>query len=218
MADATLHGSELVADNLAHAASATPLEAAPIREGDGLHDNVHAGTEAHGGAAHAPSPTAFFLDSTGWVALAAIVVIVLLVSRKVPAMIAGALDGRIAAIRSQLDEAKRLRAEAEGLRAEYEARAKAADAEAAAMRAGAETEAAAIVEKAKADAAALMARRAAMAEGKIAAAERAAIAEVRAKAAEAATAAAARIIATRHDAAADRPLVDRTIAGLGRLN
>ena len=52
------------------------------------------------------------------------------------------------------------------------------------------------------------------------AAERAAIADVRATAARAAAAAAAQIIGSHHDAAADRALVDQTIAGLGttRLN
>jgi len=57
-----------------------------------------------------------------------------------------------------------------------------------------------------------------MAEDKIAAAERAAVAEVRAKAADAATRAAASIIAETHGAGADKPLVDKAIAGLGRLN
>jgi F-type H+-transporting ATPase subunit b len=57
-----------------------------------------------------------------------------------------------------------------------------------------------------------------MAEDKIAGAERTAIAEVRARAADAATRAAATIIAQRHGAEADKTLVDRTIAGLGKLN
>jgi F-type H+-transporting ATPase subunit b len=54
-----------------------------------------------------------------------------------------------------------------------------------------------------------------MAEDKIGAAERAAVAEVRAKAASAAAAAAAALIAQRHDAEADRAMVDQAIAGLG---
>ena len=57
-----------------------------------------------------------------------------------------------------------------------------------------------------------------MAEDKIAAAERAALIEVRSKAATAAAAAAGTIIAQRHGADADKTLVDRTIAGLGRPN
>ena len=97
-------------------------------------------------------------------------------------------------------------------------RRKSAEADAAAMREHAHEEARQIVAKAEADAADLMTRRAKMAEDKIAAAERSAIAEVRAKAASAAAAAAADLIAQKHDAGADKAIVDRTIAGLGRPN
>src|SRR3546814_18104179 len=82
----------------------------------------------------------------------------------------------------------------------------------------AEAEARALLAKAEADADDLMTRRAAMAEDKIAAAERQAVADVRAHAAEAATAAAGAIIAQQHGARADKPLIDKTIAGLGRPN
>ncbi|MEO7679473.1 MAG: hypothetical protein ABIS14_02100, partial [Sphingomonas sp.] len=82
----------------------------------------------------------------------------------------------------------------------------------------AEGEAKAMLKKAQADAADLIARRQQMAEEKIAAAERGAIAEVRAKAADAAAKAARAIIADTHGALADKPMVDRTIAGLGRPN
>ena len=186
----------------------------PIKEADGVHGTVGAGTEEHA----APSPTALGLDSTGWVAIAALVVLVIMLVKKVPAMIARSLDDRIAAIRTQLDEAAHLRAEAEALRDEYEAKAKSAQADAEQMREHARAEAHAIVVKAKADAEALMDRRAKMAEDKIAAAERAAVAEVRARAADAAAKAAALLIGEKLGADADRRLVDRTISGLGRPN
>ncbi len=79
-------------------------------------------------------------------------------------------------------------------------------------------EAEGIVAQARLDADALVERRARMAEDKIGAAERTALAEVRAKAAQAATTAAAQLIAQSHDAAADRAMIDRTIAGLGRTH
>lgn len=171
------------------------------------------------GESHPAEPTiGGFADATVIVAIAALVTILGMLWWKVPAAIAGALDKRIADIRGQLDEAAQLRAEAEALREEYAAKAKAADADAAAMRANATEEAAAIVARAKTDAADLVARRKRMAEDKIAAAEREAVAEVRARAADAATKAAAEIIAEKHDAGADRPLIDRTIAGMNRLN
>ena len=83
---------------------------------------------------------------------------------------------------------------------------------------GAITDAMMAKAKAESDSADLVTRRRKMAEDKIAAAERTAIAEVRATAADPATRAPAALIAEKHDATADRPLIDHTIAGLGRLN
>jgi len=212
MANPTVNGSSVVAENLTDATEATGLAPVPVKEGDGVHGTTAAVEH------HAPSPTALGFDSTGWVAIAALVVVVIMLWKKVPAMIGGMLDTRIAAIRTQLDEAAGLRAEAEALRAEYEAKAKSAHADAEQMREHARAEAHGIIVKAKADAEALMDRRAKMAEDKIAAAERAAIAEVHARAADAAARAAGLLIAEHHDAAADRTMIDRTIAGLGRPN
>jgi F-type H+-transporting ATPase subunit b len=174
---------------------------------------VHAGTEAHGGEAHAV-PSALGMDATMWVSLAMLLVIGIAIWKKVPAIIAGVLDTQIAGIRAQLDAATNLRKEAEALKAEYEAKAKQAAADAEAMRANAEEEAKAILAKAKADATALIARRKQSAEDKIGAAERSAIAEVRAKVASVAAAAAGRLIADRHDAKVDKSLVDATISQL----
>lgn len=206
-----------MAHNLANALETQSLEPVPMGA-DGMAGNLHAATVDTGEHAYVPGPYALGFDSTGWVAIAMVAVILLMLWKKVPALIGGKLDGQIAAIRTQLDEAAQLRAEAEALKTEYEAKAKSAEADAAAMRDHAHEEARQIVAKAESDAADLMARRAKMAEDKIAAAERSAIAEVRAKAADAAAAAAADLIAQRHDAGTDKALVDRTIAGLGRLN
>jgi F-type H+-transporting ATPase subunit b len=170
-------------------------------------------TEVAGGAEHA-TPTAFGIDPSGYVALAMIAVFLIMLRMKVPAMIAGALDKKIAGIKEQLDAASTLRAEAEALKAEYQAKNNAAAKDAEALKAAAEEEAKLIVAKAKSDATALIARRTKSAEDKIAAAERAAIADVRAKAATAATAAAATLIAQHHDAKADAGLIDSTIASL----
>jgi F-type H+-transporting ATPase subunit b len=163
-------------------------------------------------------PTALGISAPGFVALSMLVVIGLILWKKVPAMIAGMLDARIATIRTQLEEASRLRTEAEAQLAEAKARNAASAGDAAAIIAHAEAEAKQMIAKAESDSADLVTRRRKMAEDKIAAAERTAIAEVRATAADAATRAAAAIIAQKHDATADRPLVDQTIAGLGRLN
>lgn len=184
---------------------------------EGMHGT--ASTAAHDGPAHL-DPTALGLNATAFVSLAMIVVIVLMLWKKVPAVIGRALDKKIAAIRLQLDEASRLRGEAEALRAEYQAKSAAAAGEAATIVAHAREEAETIVAQARTDASALIERRGRMAEDKIGAAERAAIADVRATAARAAAAAAATIIGSHHDANADRALVDQTISGLSgtRLN
>jgi len=180
-------------------------------------EDAIASTAADGGHGEAPhaDPTALGLNATAWVALAMLVVIALLIWKKVPAAIGRALDKKIAGIREQLDEAAQLRAEAEAIKAEYEAKAAQAGAEAELMLERARHEAEVIVAQAQADAVALVERRTRMAEDKIGAAERAAVAEVRAKAANAAAAAAATLIAEQHDAAADRAMVDQAISGLG---
>jgi F-type H+-transporting ATPase subunit b len=180
------------------------------------HAATTATTEDHGGAAPHAEPTALGFDATGWVALAMVAVFAILLWKRVPALIGAALDRKIAGIREQLDEAAQLRAEAEALKGEYEAKAAAAGQEAATMIERARAEADGIVAKAEADAAALVERRTRMAEDKIAAAERAAIDEVRAKAAAAATAAAEALIRDKLDAGADKAMVDAEIAGLGR--
>jgi len=208
-------GSELVAENLSEARHG---EGMPVRE-----TGEHAITAAEGGVGptgtHHPDPSLFgVLDATVWVSIAMAAFLLILIWKKVPGLITRGLDNQIATIRNRLDEAKALRAEAEALRDEYAKKIAGAEAQAQAMLAHADEEAKAVLARAEADATELTARRARMAEDKIAAAERAAIQAVRAKAAEAATRAAAAIIADKHDAGADKALVDKTIAGLGRLN
>lgn len=213
MANPATNGDAAVAANLSDAASAQALTPRDVRDGSELTANV-----SEPGAHHVEEPTALGFNTTGWVGIAALVVLIGLLVVKVPAKIAAALDKQIAGVRSQLDEAAKLRAEAEALRSEYEAKAKAAEADAVTMRAHAQAEANQIIAKAKHDAEELMARRTKRAEDKIAAAERAAIAEVRALAAETAAKAAAMLIAEHHDAQADRTMVDRSIGSLGRPN
>ena len=161
-------------------------------------------------------PSAWGISAGGWVAIAMLIVFAIALVARVPSIIAGMLDKKIAGIREQLDTAAQLRKEAEALKADYEARARDVHKEVEALRVSAERQAQEILDKAKADATALIARHSAMAEEKIASAERAVLAEIRGKAAEAAAAAARALIAEKHGAEADKALVDRTIGGLGR--
>lgn len=158
------------------------------------------------------------LDATGWVSVAMLILIGIIIWKKVPQAIARSLDDRIARVRTDLDEARRLRAEAEALLADY--RQKQADAarDADAILANARSEAETLVADAGRQAEALIARRTRMAEDKIAAAERAAADELRARTALLATEAARRIIAESADAATQARLAEQAIAELdGRL-
>jgi F-type H+-transporting ATPase subunit b len=180
-------------------------------------DLLAAATEAaHAAEEHAEPMVAgvSFLTPGFFVALAMLTVFAIMIWKRVPALIATALDAKIAGIREQLATASKRRDEAAALKAEYEAKAKAADEEIATLKAAAEKQAADVVAKAKQDAADLIARHKALSEAKMAAAERAAIDELRAKAATAAAAAASGLIAEQHDAAADQKLVDEAIESI----
>jgi F-type H+-transporting ATPase subunit b len=190
--------------------------------GEGMavpHTGTKAVTMEHGGPSeeHA-DPSVFGLDATVWVSIAMTAFILILLWKKVPGLVTRGLDNQIAAIRTRLEDARQLRAEAEALRDEYARKIAGAEAEAAAMLAHADEEAKGVLAKAESDARDLTARRAKMAEDKIGAAERAALQAIRGKAADAAAKAAASIIAEKHGALADKSLVDKTIAGLGRPN
>src|SRR5881398_1633823 len=156
-------------------------------------------------------PTAFGLNASGWIAIAMLVVIAMLLRGKLHRTVAKALDSKIALIRDQLAEAEALRKEAEALKAEYEAKSASVDNDRAALLERAKHEAEEIVAKAKTDAEALIERRTRMAEDKIAAEERSAVEQLRSTAANAAARAAARLIAERHDARSDAALVDQAI-------
>jgi len=177
--------------------------------------DVVAGTTIDGdGPTANVKPKALGMDASMLVALAMIIVILLAIWKKVPAMVAGALDKQIAGIKEQLEKANQLREEAEAIKAEYQSKARQAIRDAEAIRANADEEAKLIVSKARADATNLIGRRKAMAEQKIAAAEAEAVADVRAKAAATAAAAAEMLIADRVDASVDASLIDETISAL----
>lgn len=177
-------------------------------------DAAEAVVEVDSGAGKHIEPELFGLAPYQVVSIAMLVLIAIMIWKKVPGMLAGGLDSRIAAIRAQLDEAKALRAEAEVLRNEYQQKIAGAEKDAEAMMENARREADAIVEKAEADSAAMVERRKVMAESKIASAERDAVKQVRARAADAAALASRKLIAEKHDASADHKLADEVIANI----
>ena len=135
-------------------------------------------------------------ETENWVALAFLLFIGLLVYLGVHRKVTDSLDQRQARIKSELDEARRLRDEAQALLAEFERKGREAEGEAEAIIAGAKVEAERIAAEAKARMEEFVGRRTKMAEAKITQAEAQAISDVRSAAADAAVAAAEKILST----------------------
>jgi F-type H+-transporting ATPase subunit b len=151
-----------------------------------------------------------------WVDLAFLFLIALVVYYKLPGLVGAALDKRAETIRSQLDEASNLREEAQALLASYQRKQRDAEKEAQEIIEHANIEAKRIAKDAEAALADGLARRARMAEEKIAQAEAQAVAEVRSAAITVATAAAREIIVQKLDATRAGKLVDEAIADLAK--
>lgn len=118
-------------------------------------------------------------DPTLWVAVSFLGFIGLLLYFKVPSLAAKALDDRAEAISNELDEARRLREEAQALYAEYERRQRDAEKEAESIVTQAEAEAERLAAETKVKLDLMLERRTAQAEDKITRAETQAIDEVR---------------------------------------
>jgi F-type H+-transporting ATPase subunit b len=135
-----------------------------------------------------------FAEPEFWVAVGFVIFVGILIYVGVPKMMTKALDDRAKRVQDELNEARRLKEEAQKLLAEYQAKQRQADEEAAAIIAGAKAEAERFAAEAKAKMEEFVARRSKMAETKIAQAEAQAVADVRAAAAEAAVSAAEKIL------------------------
>jgi F-type H+-transporting ATPase subunit b len=149
-----------------------------------------------------------------WVAVGFVMVIALLLYVGAPKMIATLLDARSASIKAELEEARRLREEAQALLASYQEKAAGAEREAESIVAEAKAEAERYAAEATAALGVHIERRAQLVADKIAQAEAAAIAEIRALAADAAASAAERLIAARLDEKRAAALISGSIASL----
>lgn len=152
-------------------------------------------------------------DAEFWVLVAA-VVFVAAVFKPVSRALAGGLDSRATRIRGELDEARRLREEAEKLVADYRARQQAAASEAAAIVEHAKAEAERIAAQSARDLELALERRQRMAEERIAQAEVKALGEVRAVAIDVAIAAAREVITAQIDERRGSALIDDAIVAL----
>ena len=153
----------------------------------------------------------FIQDAETWVFVGLVIFVGGLVWLKVPAMAGKALDARGEKIQAELNEALRLRQEAQALLASIKAQREDAERVAAEMIANAEADS----ERLRAEAAVKLEeqikRRQQMAERKIATAEAQAAAEVKAAAGELAAQIAEQVLASRLPGLKSDPLIDRAV-------
>ena len=138
--------------------------------------------------------------ATLWATIGLIIFGAVVVYLKVPGMLGKSLDERAGKIRNELEEARRLREEAQQLLAEYQRKRKEAEKEAADIVTAAKNEAGMLVEDARKKTEEYVQRRTVLAEQKFGQAEREAVAEVRASAVDLAVEAARKLLGDKVDA------------------
>lgn len=148
-----------------------------------------------------------------WV-FVAFVILVALTFKKVRTALTGGLDARAARIKAHLDEAEKLREDAQSLLAEYQRKQRAASEEAEGIVAQAKNEAQRMREQAQTELEHALKRREQQALDKIAQAEAEALSAVRNQAVDLAVAASARLIAANLDEEKAARLVDEAIKEL----
>ncbi|KNG94744.1 F0F1 ATP synthase subunit B [Pseudaestuariivita atlantica] len=160
----------------------------------------------------APGPF-FSLRNTDFVVLIAFLIFVgVLLYLKVFNLLGGLLDKRAAGIRDELDEARKLREDAQAILASYERKQAEVQEQAQRIIDTSKREAAEAAEKAKADLQVSIERRLAAAEDQIASAEASAVKEVRDTAIGVATAAARDVVAKQLTAEDADKMIEDAIA------
>lgn len=151
-------------------------------------------------------------DAPFWALVSLVLFFAVIVYMKVPGALGAGLDKRARTISDELEQAKKLREEAEALLKEYQRKAKLAETEAAEIVEQAKREAVGLAAEGKRRVEEYVASRTRLAETKIAQAEQQALQEVRALSADVAVAAAERLIGERVKGDAAAALVARSIA------
>ncbi|MGB1876269.1 MAG: F0F1 ATP synthase subunit B [Rhodospirillaceae bacterium] len=159
-----------------------------------------------------------FTDPSFWVGLAFVLVVGFL-AKPIMRSVSGSLDARADKIRSQIEEARKLREEAQALLAEYQRKQRDALSEAESIVAQAKEEASRMRAQAETDLEQSIERRKAQALDRIAQSEAQAIASVRNTAVDVAVAAAEKLITDQMTGDRQAALVDQSIKDLAdRLN
>ena len=158
-------------------------------------------------------------DPLFWVLVSFLIFAGALLYYGVPAMVGKMLDDRADGIRRELDEARKLREQAQALLADYQRKAREAENEAKSIIDQAKREAEAMASETKKSLIESIERRSKQAEDKIARAEAHALSEVRATAVNTAMAAAEKMLKARVPGQVGDNLIDQSIKDLkGKLN
>ena len=162
---------------------------------------------------------AFLMDPVTWTGVALVIFIAIVMRAGAHRAIGKSLDDRSVQIAKDLDDAKRLREEAQGLLADFQRKAKDAEREAAEIVANAKADALRLKAEAETQLVDTIARRTKAAEAKIALAEARAIADVRSTAVDVAVAATEKVLTARLKGSLANELLERSIAEVkSRLN
>jgi F-type H+-transporting ATPase subunit b len=154
-----------------------------------------------------------------WVLVSFVLFVALLVYYKIPNKVAKALDDRAGKIHAELEEARRLREEAQTILADYQRKQRDAEKEAEDIIAMARREARFYAEESHKALNEFLQRRVKLAEEKIARAEEQAVQDIRSKSVDAVVAAAEMLIARELKGKSAEDLVDKSIRDVAaRLN
>jgi len=159
--------------------------------------------------------TPLLLDSRTWVAIPVVLFLAFVAYKGAFKALSKSLDDRANNIKNELEEARRLREEAQALLASYQRKQKEAEAQAEDIVKQARSDAENMAVQARKDLNERLERRAAQAEAKIANAEAQAMSEVKAKAADLALDTAETILRTKLTAAEKSKLIQEGIKQMG---
>jgi len=155
-------------------------------------------------------------DPTFWVLVSLVIFLGILLWKRVPKLLGQKLDDRSAQIAQELEDARRMREEAQELLASYQRRQREAESEAEMLVAQAKAEADRMRIEARRALEERVERRTRMAEEKIARAEKQAEAEVRGAAADLAVKAAEELIRNKLDEASRQRIFESSLKDLER--
>lgn len=166
-------------------------------------------------AEHAPAAPSLLKEDATWIGLAFLITVVLIVKYLMP-MINKGLDGRADKIRDQLEQAKRLRAEAQELLKTYQSEQAAKLKEAEEILATAKQDAAHLRAHAAEELKQALARRTQQAKEKIARAEAEAVTQVRREIVETASRMAHEMLTVHMGGKGEDPTISRAVTAIER--